>query len=433
MRKKFFSIFLSCFLVISSTVNSFALAPALVAVVPELVSVVSTLAVASGVALTTKDDIYDVVRLVYENTPNWDSFVDTFKKDVSISADNVVRVGNDFLDMCKFAFDTIFSDVPKSATSISAVGSLVQGSTIDLKNYSPPFEVGFTNFKVVCEGSGSSGTIYINIPYSDGSGFFKCSSYYTNLSLLDKYTVNSIKVQGYKTILDITFYMLPSQWNPSGDSYRDTYIAEKPLVGVAYDLPYVPGSYDWDKVAGKVVPGEDGLDVYVPGNSGDLVGVPGEDVFVGENNPPYDLPISGTITVPKVDNPSIPVEGDYVIPPSPTPPDPPDPPDPDPNPNPDVPSVKLDWTPIINSMKKFTTKFPFSAVWDIKRFLDIFDVEPLSPKFEFDLAGYPLVIDLSSDSKILSDALKIFKFFEYISFVLGLILLTYKLSNRGGD
>ncbi|MBY2630754.1 hypothetical protein KWU59_18285, partial [Clostridioides difficile] len=79
LKRKIFAIFLSCFLVISSTVNSFALAPALVAVVPEIISVVSTLAVASGVALTTKDDIYDVVRLVYENTPNWDSFVDTFK------------------------------------------------------------------------------------------------------------------------------------------------------------------------------------------------------------------------------------------------------------------------------------------------------------------------------------------------------------------
>lgn len=432
MRKKFFSIFLSCFLVISSAVNSFALAPAVVAVVPELANVVATLAVASGVALTTKDDIYDVVRLVYENTPNWDSFVDTFKRDVSISADNVIRIGNDFLDMCKFAFDNTFLSVPSSYNSISAVGSLVQGSTIDLKNYSAPFEIGFSNFKVTCEvDSGSSGTVAIYVPYEDGSGFFRCAGYYTNLTLLDKYTINSIKIQGYKTILDITYYMLPSQWNPSGSYYRKTYTSEKPLAGVAYDLPYVPGSYDWDKVAGKVVPGEDGLDVYVPNNSGDLIGVPGEDVFVGENNPPYDLPISGTVTVPKVENPSIPIEGDYVIPPSADYPDPPDPDPPDPDPNPNVPSIKLDWTPIIDSMKKFTTKFPFSAVWDIKRFLDIFNVEPLPPKFQFDLVGYPLVIDLSS--KILSDVLKIVKFFEYISFVFALILLTYKLSNRGGD
>ncbi|ENK6068061.1 hypothetical protein CUB05_003771, partial [Clostridioides difficile] len=114
-------------------------------------------------------------------------------------------------DMCKFAFDTIFSDVPKSSTSISAVGSLVQGSTIDLKNYSAPFELSFTNFKIVCEvDSGSSGSVAIYIPYEDGSGFFRCAGYYTNLTLLDKYTINSVKIQGYKTILDITYYMLPS-------------------------------------------------------------------------------------------------------------------------------------------------------------------------------------------------------------------------------
>ncbi|MCE4701861.1 hypothetical protein LVU67_19455, partial [Clostridioides difficile] len=220
--------------------------------------------------MTTKDDIYDVVRLVYENTPNWDSFVDTFKRDVSISADNVVTVGNDFLDMCKFAFDTIFSDVPKSSTSISAVGSLVQGSTIDLKNYSAPFELSFTNFKIVCEvDSGSSGSVAIYIPYEDGSGFFRCAGYYTNLTLLDKYTINSVKIQGYKTILDITYYMLPSQWDPSGSEYRRTYTSEKPLSGVAYDLPYVPGSYDWGQVSDKVSSGS--LDVYVPGNAEDLV------------------------------------------------------------------------------------------------------------------------------------------------------------------
>ncbi|WP_165477629.1 hypothetical protein, partial [Clostridioides difficile] len=247
LKRKIITIFLSCFLVVSSTVSSFAFAPALVPVASEIVGVVATLAVASGVALTTKDDIYDVVRLVYENTPDWDSFVDTFKKDVSISANNVVNVGNDFLDMCKFAFDTIFSDVPKSSNSISACGSLISGSTIDLKNYAPPYELGFTNFKIVteyAENSKPSGTIRIYIPYADGSGFFVCGNYYANLSLSDKYRIVSVEVQGYKTILDIEYYDLPSKWHPSGDVSRRKYVAEKPLSGVAYDLPYIPGSYD---------------------------------------------------------------------------------------------------------------------------------------------------------------------------------------------
>ncbi|HBF9225104.1 TPA: hypothetical protein KO270_003872 [Clostridioides difficile] len=419
LKRKIFAIFLSCFLFISSTVNSFALAPALVAVAPEVVNVVATLAVASGVALTTKDDIYDVVRLVYENTPNWDSFVDTFKKDVSISADNVVRVGNDFLDMCKFAFDTIFSDVPKSSTSIVGVGSLVQGSTIDLKNYSAPFELSFSNFKVACEvDSGNSGSVAIYVPYADGSGFFRCAGYYTNLTLLDKYTINSIKIQGYKTILDITYYMLPTQWNPSGSDYRSTYTSEKPLSGVAYDLPYVPGSYDWDgKVATNV--GNDGLDVYVPSNSVDLIGVPGEDVLVGENNPPYDLPTSGTVTVPNVDNPAIDV-GDNIVIPGDSVVDPPVDPPIDP---PVIPVVDINFKPLIDAMSNFKEKFPFSLPWDFARIFEVFNVEPKSPNFKLPFYNFSFDIDFS----LVDLWIRMFRYFFYICFLLGLIFITNKL------
>lgn len=423
LKRKIFAIFLSCFLFISSTVNSFALAPALVAVAPEIVSVVSTLAVASGVALTTKDDIYDVVRLVYENTPDWSSFVDTFKRDVSISADNVIRVGNDFLDMCKFAFDNIFLDVPKSATSISALGSLVQGSIIDLKNYAPPFEVGFSNFKVVCDRGGDSGVINIQIPYRDGSGFFTCAGYYTNLTLLDKYRITSIKVQGYKTILNIEFYMLPSQWVPNGSIYRGEYVAEKPLVGLAYDLPYVPGTYDWDgQVSDKVDGGS--LDVYVPGNAEDLIGVPSGDVVVGGNNPPYNLPVGGTVTVPKVENPSLPV-GDNIVIPGDSVVDPPiDPPvDPPIDPPVDIPVVDINFKPLIDAMSNFKEKFPFSLPWDFARIFEVFNVEPKSPNFELPFYNFSFDIDFS----LVDLWIRMFRYFFYICFLLGLIFITNKL------
>ncbi|HFZ6229815.1 TPA: hypothetical protein ACILPC_003682 [Clostridioides difficile] len=419
LKRKIFAIFLSCFLFISSTVNSFALAPVLVAVAPEVVNVVATLAVASGVALTTKDDIYDVVRLVYENTPDWSSFVDTFKRDVSISADNVVKIGNDFLDMCKFAFDNIFLDVPKSATSISALGSLVQGSIIDLKNYAPPFEIGFSNFKVVCDRGGDSGVINIQIPYADGSGFFTCGDYYTNLTLLDKYRITSIKIQGYKTILNIEFYMLPSQWVPGGSIYRGEYVAEKPLVGLAYDLPYVPGTYDWDgQVSDKVDSGS--LDVYVPGDAEDLIGVPSGDIVVGENNPPYDLPVGGTVTVPKVENPSLPV-GDNIVIPGDSVVDPPIDPPVDP---PDfIPTVGIDFSPFINAMNNFKEKFPFSLPWDFKRVFDVLNVPSKSPSFDLPLAGFEFNIEFSQFDLWV----RIFKYFIYLIFVLGLIFITNKL------
>ncbi|EQJ06811.1 hypothetical protein, partial [Clostridioides difficile] len=114
------------------------------------------------------------------------------------------------------------------------------------------------------------------------------------------------------------------------------------------------GSYDWDKVAGKVVLGEDGLDVYVPGNADDLVGVPSDDIFAGENNPPYDLPSGGVVTVPKVENPSldigdnIVIPGDSVVAPPVAPPvDPPV----DPPITPDIPAVDIDFSPFWKSMQ----------------------------------------------------------------------------------
>ncbi|HBE8569442.1 TPA: hypothetical protein KM363_003766 [Clostridioides difficile] len=319
--------------------------------------------------------------------------------------------------MCKFAFDTIFSDVPKSSTSISAVGSLVQGSTIDLKNYSAPFELSFTNFKIVCEvDSGSSGSVAIYIPYEDGSGFFRCAGYYTNLTLLDKYTINSVKIQGYKTILDITYYMLPSQWDPSGSEYRRTYTSEKPLSGVAYDLPYVPGSYDWGQVSDKVSSGS--LDVYVPGNAEDLVGVPSGDVFVGENNPPYDLPSGGVVTVPKVENPSLPV-GDNIVIPGDSVVDPPI----DPPVIPDIPAVDINFSPLWESMKNIKNKFPFSLPWDIFNLFIGFDVEPVAPKWELPVLNNKVVLDFSN----FDEWANIVKFFVYVSFLISLIVISNKL------
>ncbi|MDN4765984.1 hypothetical protein QYP21_19070 [Clostridioides difficile] len=419
LKRKIITIFLSCFLVVSSTVSSFAFAPALVPVASEIVGVVATLAVASGVALTTKDDIYDVVRLVYENTPDWDSFVDTFKKDVSISANNVVNVGNDFLDMCKFAFDTIFSDVPKSSNSISACGSLISGSTIDLKNYAPPYELGFTNFKIVTEYADNvkpSGTIRIYIPYADGSGFFVCGNYYANLSLSDKYHIVSVKVEGYKTILDIEYYDLPSKFHPDGDVSRRKYIAEKPLSGVFYDLPYVPGSYDWDgQVSDKV--SDSGLDIYVPGNAEDLIGVPSGDV-VGENNPPYNLPIDGTVTVPDVENPSLPI-GDNIVIPGDSVVDPPV----DPPVIPDIPAVNIDFSPLWESMQSIKNKFPFSLPWDIYSLFIGFDVEPVAPKWELPILNNKVVLDFSN----FNEWANIVKFFVYVSFFISLIVISNKL------
>ncbi|HBF0287497.1 TPA: hypothetical protein ACHSYA_003792 [Clostridioides difficile] len=420
LRKKIFVIFLSCFLFISSTVNSFAFAPALVSVAPEIINVISTLAVASGVVLTTKDDIYDVVRMFYENIPDWDSFVDTFEKNVTISSDNIVRVGNDFLDMCKSAFDSIFLDLPANTTDIVFYGSLKVGQRINLSNHTIPLLIQGTNFRVVADylyPNDTQGRIGIEFPYADGTGVFLTASYQTNLSIIDYYVFKGVKVEGKKTTISFDFHQF-------GYSYSDSRTCEVPLAGFPYSLPYVPGSYDWDKVSGKVVSGQDGLDIYVPGDSSDLVGVPSDDVFVGENNPPYDLPASGTVTVPKVENPSLDA-GDNIVIPGDSVVDPPVDPPIDPPINPDVPIVGIDFGPLVDAMSNFKDKFPFSLPWDLGRIFQTFDVTPKAPVWEVTLISAKFTIDMTIFEKFFD----ISRFFIYLSFLVSLIFISVKLKN----
>ncbi|MCE4701873.1 hypothetical protein LVU67_19515, partial [Clostridioides difficile] len=189
-----------------------------------------------------------------------------------------------------------------------------------------------------------------------------------------------------------------------------------PLSGVAYDLPYVPGSYDWGQVSDKVSSGS--LDVYVPGNAEDLVGVPSGDVFVGENNPPYDLPSGGVVTVPKVENPSLPV-GDNIVIPGDSVVDPPI----DPPVIPDIPAVDINFSPLWESMKNIKNKFPFSLPWDIFNLFIGFDVEPVAPKWELPVLNNKVVLDFSN----FDEWANIVKFFVYVSFLISLIVISNKL------
>lgn len=62
-------------------------------------------------------------------------------------------------------------------------------------------------------------------------------------------------------------------------------------------------------------------------------------------------------------------------------------------------TAKIDWSPLLLAGTDFTTKFPFSIPWDLKRQMDVFNVEPEAPVIHFDdtipiFGGIPIDFDI---------------------------------------
>lgn len=425
MRKKIITIFLSCFLFVSSSIRSYAFAPALALIAPEMASVLVTLATASGVIMSTKDDIYDLNRIFYENhSSDWANVIDTFKKDVTIGTDKVVHVGQDFLDLCKSTFDKVFTPY----NSLPNITSLDYNSSIPVLNFDPEL----------------SNVVFADIPahmstFNDDGNVHSVNSlisykivgritYFTYLNQSFAHSNLHTNSRYFKFFIYKNELCLASCNDINTMLYTFGQVSVKLSFEDTYSLPYVPGSYDWGKVGDKV--GSDGfLDVYVPADAGNLVGAVPKDIVVdGVVNPPWALPVDGTVTIPKVENPSIDLDTNSPFP-SIDNPDPPDPDNPD-NPQPpsqEIPIADIDISPIVSACSNLQSKFPFSIYWDFKNIIKSFDVTPVCPKFIFPLMGSSFTIDLS----IINPVIKIFRFFEWFAFICCLMYLTRKI--KGGE
>lgn len=106
-------------------------------------------------------------------------------------------------------------------------------------------------------------------------------------------------------------------------------------------------------------------------------------------------------------------------------------PDGDTNPNPDgdtggLPSFpnmgdELDFSPLY--MTNIKEKFPFSLPWDFKNLINMFDVEPVAPKFEVPFLGNNITLDFS----YFEEWAVIVRFFIFISFTATLIFISTKM------
>lgn len=388
---------------------------------PELIATIATIAVGSGIVLNSADDIYDIARIFYDNQKdNWEVVETLFNASVTIGKNKVVNVGKDFLDLLKSTFDSIF---PSSSGDIK------------MSNWGVPYFPGKSHTNTFVDGETFTNT------FGDNIVSYKCKIFNgyrdVNITYMHKDKPNVIHTSTFAPAdfspsdVSIGFSVSSSNQlmlvvygkNKLVNSRTLDYQGVLTLGSVDYDLPYTPGTYDWDNIGSKSK--EDGsVGVYVPGNAGSLPGVVPGDVVLSPGdvlNPPYDLPIDGTVDLPVVDIPSIGV-GDSVTIPGEGAIDPPINPPID-TPFPPFPSFgnSLDFSPMY--LTGVTEKFPFSLPWDIGRLINKFDVEPKAPIFELPLVDEKISLDLT----IFDEWANIGRFFILIGFVLSLILISTKL------
>ena len=210
-----------------------------------------------------------------------------------------------------------------------------------------------------------------------------------------------------------------------------------PYIGTITDGVFSGGVFS-DFIYGNNITEED---YYIKYNNNETVeGVIRDktEIEYSPNTPEIDYD-NNTIKIPEVPNISIPESGKLPN----TPPfevsEPITNPNPNPNPNPDngegsgegsgegnFPSFpnmgdSLDFSPLY--LSNITEKFPFSLPWDFKRIIDMFDVEPVAPKFEVPLVTETIEIDFS----YFEDWAMIIRFFIIIIFTSTLIFISTKL------
>ena len=422
MKRKFLILTL-CFTLIFTSINykkSYAFDGGVVSV--PMAATILTLAAASGVIINNSEDLYDICNVFYNNyRDNWDYVQDVFNTCVSIGLNGVVSVGKDFAQMVTSSLDSIFLT---STSDINLINGLpFYPNYIEL--HLPTSEHTEDNPLIYSTGIMAK-TVY------GYEGFVRINSYSRNDSsspyavsvMIDKdggtrflgNLATSIKVS-----LDI--------WDSSNGRYCLNINGMKysaPIFTTSdyrYSLPYSP-SYDSSNLKDK-----ESYDIYVPGSLDSLVGGNlgyNDVVHNGTLNPPYDLPIGGSVSIPVVSNPTIDVDDSISFPTVGDVPDV-DVPDVDvPDQDTIVPSFpsfgdSLDFSPMY--LTNVTEKFPFSLPWDIGRLIQKFDVEPVAPIFDVPIVSETITIDLTEFSELAS----IVRFFVLIGFILSLIFISTKL------
>ena len=249
---------------------------------------------------------------------------------------------------------------------------------------------------------------------------YNSRSYY--ISLLRECLSSPVYIfMAYNSDYNKSRFVLNTHFN--SNSFRQihhtsSWLTMSSVVSIPYNGTYNPGNVWGDTEEGiKDVP------IYVPGDLSDILNGNPSDV-VGDKAPSWVG--NGNVSVPSVDNPSIGVSDDAFVnsgvvdKPTDTPTDTPTD---KPSWLPSFPSFgdELDFSPLY--MTNIKEKFPFSLPWDFKNLINMFDVDPVAPKFEIPFLGNNITLDFS----YFEEWAIIIRFFILISFNVTLIFISTKL------
>ena len=445
MKRKFLILTL-CFTIIFSSVNLKKVDAIDFVISPTMLAVVSTLAVGTGIALRSSDDIYDIGRLFYDyvsnhNSLTWETVKTVFDANVTLLSNGKVSVGSDFINICKGAFSNYFStteDVSLEGYNFAKYGDIKTSnyfgsvpiySIPSVLTYSPPYDKRGINI-VDLVNLNSDFTLYpftFKFVRHHGS-YYNIYDIYLKDSLLYSGAVisNEKSIWTYKNTLKIF----------ESNGIFTLYIGDSGICRLteisSFGIPYNPGSWEWDKNYDENKTETGDLPLPIPGDLGNLLGKNPSDIWGNTDS----LVGNGDISIPNVDNPSIGIGGSTSFPNVSVENPPTDIPGVE-NPPTDIPGVEnppvgvippfpsfgnsLDFSPMY--LTNINEKFPFSLPWDIGRLIEKFDIEPKAPIFKVPIFTSEIELDLT----IFDEWANIVRFFVLIGFVLSLILISTKL------
>lgn len=408
LKRKIFAIFLSCFLVISSTISSFAFAP-VIALAPEIFSAIATTLVCAGVKFADYSALNKSVRDVYESEGFITKCLPQLTEDIKSARDGVVTLSKTVVDFFQDTFfpkvlkgeNLIFSDIPCAILSSSDLdkfftdydnnASLIVSPIWEIK-YSENYSQMIGNFEIYHSAYDKYVKFFMNDNFITecwiGNPTFsgKVSLLYYHDDNFDIPCIQPIVLDGSRWYrsggnLLIDSGVISHTWNNTGGlpylNPSSTGTLDVPIAGDVTDLV---GTNVWNPSVDQVWNPSRPVDIPKPGE-GDLV-IPGDSIIDTPVDPPIDPPV-----------------------------------------NPDIPAVDISFSPLWESMKNIKGKFPFSLPWDIYSLFIGFDVEPVAPKWELPILNNKVVLDFSN----FNEWANIVKFFVYVSFFISLIVISNKL------
>ena len=291
MKKKFLVLTL-CFTILFSSINfrkSYAFAGSLSL---PLLATVCTVAVGTGIALNSNDDLYNIGSLFYNKyKDDMDRVNSIFNMSVALSATGTLLIGNDFLKI----IDEFLDGFSSSSTGTGAtfdfdgyVGTLpiysnLKGTPgnclpLSLSNISEVTKINITKDLCVSISPRTYGGFNLSI---GGVGAHSTSS------VTVPEGTDLVNLYGQNIGGGAIFLKVASITGNAGSFY----LKDNPLgIAATYDGNVLDNVKD-----------EDGnISVGIPSNLGSLVGSK-PDVF--SENPSYDTTKDGSVSLPTVDNP----------------------------------------------------------------------------------------------------------------------------------